>query len=108
MLGLSAICWVVWKARNKLCFEKKPVRAPMEIIFAACSFMRYWAWLYLEDTQSMISAGVETMMRVAMKIMKKGAQPRRDLMIGGRPARIIEEEDEDQADEVDVPGEDRE
>jgi hypothetical protein len=38
---LVAICWVIWKARNKVFFDKKPIKDPVEIIFSACSFMRY-------------------------------------------------------------------
>jgi hypothetical protein len=26
MLGLAAICWSIWKVRNKTCFDKKPIR----------------------------------------------------------------------------------
>jgi hypothetical protein len=33
MLGVAAICWAIWKARNKTCFEKKRIKNPAEIIF---------------------------------------------------------------------------
>jgi hypothetical protein len=48
MLGLAAICWVIWKPRNKTCSEKKPIKNPDEIIYSACSFMCYWIGLYQE------------------------------------------------------------
>jgi hypothetical protein len=46
MLGLAAICWAIWKARNILCFDKKPIKSHFEIIFSACALMCYWAGLY--------------------------------------------------------------
>jgi hypothetical protein len=42
MLGLSAVCWALWTARNKRCFEKKHISGPGEIIYSACMFMDYW------------------------------------------------------------------
>jgi hypothetical protein len=39
--GLAAICWPIWKDRNSACFEKKNIKNPVDIIFSACSFMRY-------------------------------------------------------------------
>jgi hypothetical protein len=33
MIGLSAICWATWKARNVACFEKKMLKSPFDIIF---------------------------------------------------------------------------
>jgi hypothetical protein len=56
------ICWAIWKARNKLCFEKKPIKGPVEIMFSDCALMKYWVGLYPEDAQKMINAGVETML----------------------------------------------
>jgi len=32
MPGLAAICWGLWIARNGVCFEKKMIRSPAEII----------------------------------------------------------------------------
>lgn len=26
--GLAAICWAIWKSRNRACFDKKTVEAP--------------------------------------------------------------------------------
>ena len=37
-VGLAAICWAIWRMRNKIHFDKKVVRSPTEIICLA-SFM---------------------------------------------------------------------
>jgi hypothetical protein len=39
MLGLAPICWAIWKTRNVMCFEKRIVKNPMEILYYACVFM---------------------------------------------------------------------
>jgi hypothetical protein len=50
---------------------KKPLKDPNDIVFAACALMRYWKGLYSEEAQVMIQAGVETMMRMAVQLMKR-------------------------------------
>jgi hypothetical protein len=40
--------------------------------------MRYWACLYLEDTQHLINAGVKIMMQSAIKILEKQRRRRDD------------------------------
>jgi hypothetical protein len=42
MLGLAAICWKIWKARIRTCFEKKPIESSNEILYSTCVFMRRW------------------------------------------------------------------
>jgi len=42
MVGLAAICWAIWKARNNICFEKKIIRST-EIVCSVISFLNYWA-----------------------------------------------------------------
>jgi hypothetical protein len=71
MFGLAVICWAVWKARNSVCFEKKHINNPIEILFSACSFIHYWAGLYLEITKNMIEAGVNMMMKTTFQMIKK-------------------------------------
>jgi hypothetical protein len=51
MLGVAAICWATWKCRNRVCFDKKPIKNPDGIIFSACAFMKYWTSLYPEEAQ---------------------------------------------------------
>jgi hypothetical protein len=99
MLGLAEICWAIWKARNKVCLGKKLIKDPVEIIFSACSYMFYWAGLYSEDMQSMISAGVETMMWAAIRIMRRQARPTPVRITCEEHMIIEEEEDEEWTDE---------
>jgi hypothetical protein len=49
MVGLAVICWAIWKARNRKCFEKKVIKNHGEILFSVCSFIRYWSGLFSED-----------------------------------------------------------
>jgi hypothetical protein len=71
MLGLDVICWAIWKTRNMVWFEKKMLANPINIIFFACAFIRYWAGLYSQETQRLIKDGVEVMMTTALKLIRK-------------------------------------
>jgi hypothetical protein len=51
MFDLAAICWVIWKVRNRACFKKKPIRNPNDVIFSACLFMYFWGGLFKGDMQ---------------------------------------------------------
>jgi hypothetical protein len=44
--GLAAICWAIWKLRNRVCFENKLINSPCELISYAVAFMKYWAGLH--------------------------------------------------------------
>jgi hypothetical protein len=70
MFGLAAICWATWKIRNIICFEKVLLRNIFEATFSVVSFMRYWAGMQSEETQRMISMGVNLMVNTAMKLMR--------------------------------------
>jgi hypothetical protein len=95
------ICWVwllyvglyIWKAINRTCFEKKFVNNPNEIIFSACSLMRYRVGLYPEHSQQVISKGVELMIRTAIKLLGEQSKKRRLLLTDGR---ISSDDSEDQ------------
>jgi hypothetical protein len=49
MLGLAAVCWAIWKAQNRVCFNRKPLKHVSEIVFFALAFMNYWAGLHPEE-----------------------------------------------------------
>ncbi|KAF8659232.1 hypothetical protein HU200_058637 [Digitaria exilis] len=38
MVGLAAVCWLLWKARNNNCFEYKKIRSPTEMTCLFSSF----------------------------------------------------------------------
>jgi hypothetical protein len=48
------VCWVIWKARNETCFEKKPIKSPNEVMFLVLVFLLHWVGIYLEDMRLMI------------------------------------------------------
>jgi hypothetical protein len=72
MFGLAAVIWATWKIQNRICFEKVDLKNIFEVIFSAFALMRYWAGLHLEETQKMISMGVNLMVNTAMKLMRRG------------------------------------
>ena len=67
--GCSAVCWAIWKYRNKVCFDKKIIKSPLEIITLVCSFLTYWAGLYNTETQGKILEGVQALLACAHKMM---------------------------------------
>jgi len=42
MWGVSAICWAIWKGRNKACFDGVVIKNPIEILCHAGALMRFW------------------------------------------------------------------
>jgi hypothetical protein len=70
-LGIAAICWAIWKSHNKAGFEGKSVQEPASIVCYACVRMSSWAGLYLDDDKEAMLDGVNTMMKIAMKLVNK-------------------------------------
>jgi hypothetical protein len=58
--GIAAICWVIWKSRNKVCFENKQIKNPLEIICYSCALMKYWTGLFAEMDKEDLIEGVNT------------------------------------------------
>jgi hypothetical protein len=71
MCGIAAVCWAIWKARNKTCFEKIILKNPIEIIYHMCALMKYWAGLYSEADKKQLEDGVNTMLQIANQILKR-------------------------------------
>jgi len=72
--GLAAICWALWRMRNKIHFEQKIVRSPTEIICLASSFISYWAELQLEEDKKKLDAGAEAIRETALSFHPREAQ----------------------------------
>jgi hypothetical protein len=58
MFGLAVVCSAIWKARNRACFDKEPIKHPSEIFYSNCFFLRYWAGLRAGEAHQKIQDGV--------------------------------------------------
>ena len=69
--GLAAICWAIWKSRNRACFDKKMVKNPIEILIQACAYMKYWTGLYKTEFQEKLLEGVQMLISCAYRVMQQ-------------------------------------
>ena len=75
--GLAAICWAIWKARNKACFEKKLIKHPAETMCHACALMSYWAGLYGAEFQARMAERIGMLLSTACRILISQRAPPR-------------------------------
>jgi hypothetical protein len=92
MLGLPVVCCPIWKTRNKVCFDKKPLRNPNEILLYACALVYYWAGMYPEDAV-IINSGVDIMMKTALKLLGKNIEGLRMKSLMGVLGRAHDDQD---------------
>jgi hypothetical protein len=58
MVGLAAICWTMWIARDKACFEAKITKSSTEVLCSTSALISYWAGLQKkEDDRENLEAG---------------------------------------------------
>jgi hypothetical protein len=69
VVGIAAICWSVWKMRNKICFEGKKLHNPLEIVSHACALMKHWAGLQKDVDKEVLIQGVNAMFKIAVQIL---------------------------------------
>jgi hypothetical protein len=84
-VGIAAICWPIWKTRNRACFDGKFLRHPAEIICYACALMGYWAGLFLEMDKEALEARINTMLQIAAKLLGKKMRNDGSLLLEDRP-----------------------
>jgi hypothetical protein len=63
--GLAAICWAIWKLRNRACFEHKIIKSPLDLISYSTVFLKYWAGLHNEKDAEDLQAGADGLLRLA-------------------------------------------
>jgi hypothetical protein len=81
--GLAAICWATWKARNKACFEHKPIRHLAEIVIHACALMKHWTGLYKKEFQAQMTVSIGVLLATASRLL--AGQRGRPLMLMQAP-----------------------
>jgi len=73
-VGLSAVCWAIWRVRNTVCFDKKRIKIPTEIIFMMCSFLTYWVGMLKDDLKQQVIQGAKAVKMVALSFHKQDVQ----------------------------------
>lgn len=68
---MAAICWPIWKTRNRTCFDGKPMNNHVEIISLACALMGFWAGLQSDGDKEMLINGVNAMLKIALRLLAK-------------------------------------
>lgn len=68
-VGLAAICWAIWLARNRTTFERKWINSPFEIAFTACAFLKYWAGLQKPVMMEVVKKGAEMLKENAWQML---------------------------------------
>lgn len=81
--GFSAICWTIWKSGNKVVFDKKSIKHPVEIIVHTCAFMLYWAGLFKPDFAGGVTEGIKVLLAIAQRVL---VQQRNVLVVQMLPA----------------------
>jgi hypothetical protein len=66
VVGIAALCWAIWKTRNKTCFEGKLISSPMSLICYMCSFLHYWAGLQKGNDNELLLEGETLLQRGAI------------------------------------------
>ena len=75
MLGFAAICWAIWKSRNRACFDNKIIRNPAEIVIHACALMAFWAGLYTPELQDQLAVGMKFILSCAHRVLARQTHP---------------------------------
>jgi hypothetical protein len=101
--GLAAICWAIWKLRNRSCFDHKLIKDPVELISYSTVFMKYWAGSHGEKDADELRLGADGLLKLATASRTAGeartgpGRGQRTLMI--REARVSADETDDMEEE---------
>jgi hypothetical protein len=106
--GLAAICWAIWKLRNRSCFDHKMIKDPVELISYSTVFMKYWAGLHGEKDAEDLRLGADGLLKLATASTAAGrarnmpGQVQMPLQIREASDAVAEEDDMEVDEHVDI------
>jgi hypothetical protein len=95
--GVAAICWAIWKMRNRACFEGKLIQTPADLICFAVVFMKYWAGLNVQADGDALRHGADIIQQTALSSVRSNI-PARLVIEGNRQTSDGGEVDDNQED----------
>ena len=66
VICIAAMCWAIWKLRNRACFEGKLISSPVEMVCYMCVFMCHWAGLQKGEDKMMLEEGADCLQQAAL------------------------------------------
>jgi hypothetical protein len=72
-VGVLIICWVIWKCRNDIVFEKTKFNSILQVIFRGAYWLRFWAQLQRKEQPKDILITISRKLEVvALQIVNGG------------------------------------
>lgn len=71
-LGLGALCWSLWTVRNKMLFEKKFAKQPIDVLYKLIFFLQQWKPLWKGLDHQLLEHMVEKIKCQASKLKQGG------------------------------------
>lgn len=72
LVGLIAVVWNIWIARNSACFKQKWPSEPVQVIFDICRCIELWAKMRKEADQDLLVKGAKVLSQVAIEVFGAG------------------------------------
>jgi hypothetical protein len=57
--GVSTVCWAIWKARNRMCFENDLIISTNDIMCHASALILSWTALSKKELQDLLQEGAK-------------------------------------------------
>jgi hypothetical protein len=95
IVGIAALCWAIWKTKNKACSENKLISSTVSLICYMCAFLCYWAGLQEEKDKQILLEGADR--------LQHGATSAHDAS-RATIIQFLQIQDQEEEEEVDVVG----
>lgn len=66
--GEVTICWTIWKARNRACFDKKNPDDPTVLVYRLCHYLNSWSILQKPQDRGKTEEGVKLIKKVLEEV----------------------------------------
>jgi hypothetical protein len=70
-IGVSALCWSIWRCRNNIVFNKSTSFNILQVIHMVVHWVQLWALLLPQDQRDIIDTGCNHLQTVAQDILSQ-------------------------------------
>ena len=67
-IGVSALCWSIWRCRNDIIFNKNKTFNLLQVIHMVAHWVQLWAFLLPQDQRDIMTTGCSRLLMVARDI----------------------------------------